>query len=168
METYFISDTHFGHSNILKFTDGCKPLRPFASAEEMDEVLVKNWNAVVRPKDIVYHLGDVVINRRCLPTVGRLNGIKHLVMGNHDTFRATEYLEYFKELHAVKVFEKHRFVCTHVPLHQSSLERWGVNVHGHLHANSMGLTSYVCVSVEQIDYTPIALPALLKRIRREI
>ena len=61
--TWLISDPHFGHANICRFLndDGSK-LRPWDTPEEMDEVLVSNWNSVVRPKDRVYCLGDVVLS----------------------------------------------------------------------------------------------------------
>lgn len=55
---YFTADTHFGHKNVIRFCD-----RPFASAEEMDEVMIKNWNSRVRGKDIVYILGDMFFGR---------------------------------------------------------------------------------------------------------
>ena len=75
--TWLISDTHFGHDKtctVFKRDDGT-PLRPFRDAEEMDEELVRRWNERVRKNDKVYHLGDVVIARKSLATLYRLNGI---------------------------------------------------------------------------------------------
>ena len=57
MNTFFTSDTHFGHNNIIEY---CK--RPYTSVEEMDAALEKNWNEVVKPDDLVYHLGDLAID----------------------------------------------------------------------------------------------------------
>ena len=77
---WLISDTHFGHEKtctVFKRMDG-SPLRPFSSAEEMDEEMVKRWNDRVRPKDKVYHLGDVVISRKSLQILSRLNGDRFL------------------------------------------------------------------------------------------
>ena len=73
---FLVSDTHFGHAGVCRFTraDGCTPLRPWDDAEEMDEAMVKAWNERVRPNDKVYHLGDVVINRKSLAIMRRLNG----------------------------------------------------------------------------------------------
>ena len=46
---YFTADTHFEHENVIRFCD-----RPFASANEMDEAMIANWNARVRGNDTVY------------------------------------------------------------------------------------------------------------------
>lgn len=167
-ETFFIADTHFGHANILKYTRG-----QFATIEEHDEHIIARWNSVVRPNDTVYLLGDAVMNRRCLPTLWRLQGKKILIAGNHDDFPARELLSYFDDVRSLKAFKKHGFVATHVPLHPHCLDRWPVNVHGHLHdlrvnAHQLAVAftdlRYVCVSCEQVDYTPIALPELLERM----
>lgn len=78
---FFTSDTHFGHKNIIKY---CK--RPFESVEEMNEKLIKNWNSVVGPDDIVFHLGDFVFGGSKLwnDVLDRLNGKIYLIIGNHD------------------------------------------------------------------------------------
>lgn len=73
---YFTSDTHFSHTNIIKYCN-----RPFKSVEEMDEVLIANWNSVVKKTDQVFHLGDFGYNYKIAQ---RLNGHKHLIWGNHD------------------------------------------------------------------------------------
>jgi calcineurin-like phosphoesterase family protein len=189
---FFISDTHFGHEATctrFKRTDG-SPLRPFENAQEMDEEMIRRWNEVVRENDKVYHLGDVVMSEKHLPTLGRLIGSKRLVRGNHDIFKTRKYLEYFKEIYGVRVLED--MVLTHVPLHPESVtQRWATNIHGHLHANIVTKEVYVCsgqrwddgsdgyetqpdplymsVCVEQVDYRPIELSELRARIqeRRE-
>jgi len=86
--TFIISDTHFSHENILTFNreDGQKVRPGFSSFEEMDEYIVNKWNSVVKPQDKVYHLGDVVMKKRYIDVVKRLNGRKRLIMGNHDIF----------------------------------------------------------------------------------
>lgn len=81
MTTFFTSDTHFGHERIITLSN-----RPFRDVQHMNEMLIKNWNDVVSPTDHVYHLGDVALGsfEESMKCVARLNGIKHLVMGNHD------------------------------------------------------------------------------------
>ena len=163
--TYFISDTHFGRANILTFTDDKgNPVRSFSSVEEMDEHMVKQWNSVVKPGDRVYHLGDVVINKKFLPIMQRLNGRKKLIMGNHDIFGAKKYLEYFEDVQSYRAYPEHGLVLSHIPVHESQLERrFKVNVHGHLHTNLVEKSKhhpdnrYLSVCVEKINYTPVSL-----------
>ncbi len=169
---WLISDTHFGHEKtctVFKRADG-SPLRPFSSAEEMDEEMVRRWNERVRPKDKVYHLGDVVINRRALSTLSRLNGDKVLIRGNHDIFRDDEYRQYFRELRAYHVMNG--MILSHIPIHADSIARFGTNIHGHLHANRVMKdnkidASYHCVCVEQTDFAPILFEDVIKRIKAE-
>lgn len=181
---FLTSDTHFGHANICKFTtsDG-KPVRPWDNVEEMDEALVANWNAVVKPGDKVYHLGDVVISKRCLPTVGRLNGDKVLIRGNHDIFPDADYQQYFRSLRGYHVMNG--MILSHIPVHPDSLGRFGVNIHGHTHTNRVrkarGVDArtgeilysdkldvrYHCVCVEQTDFTPILFEDVIKKIKAE-
>ena len=94
---FLVSDTHFGHAGVCRFLreDGSK-LRPWDDPSEMDEAMIKRWNERVRPNDKVYHLGDVVINRKALSTLSRLNGDKVLIRGNHDIFRDDEYRMYLR------------------------------------------------------------------------
>jgi len=182
---FLVSDTHFGHTGVCRFTrnDGVTKLRPWDNADEMDEEMVQRWNERVKPTDKVYHLGDVVINRRALGIMRRLNGDKVLIRGNHDIFRDNEYREHFRELRAYHVMNG--MILSHIPVHEASLGRFGVNIHGHLHANRVkkarGVDAktgevlysdendvrYHCVCVEQTDYTPILFEDVLKRITAE-
>lgn len=167
--TYVISDTHFGHANILTFkrNDG-SPLRIFNNIEEMDEHMVTQWNKTVRPVDKVYHLGDCVINRKSLPILARLNGHKRLVRGNHDIFTTKDFMQYFEEIYGVRVLPKLGVILSHIPIHPESLSRWKYNIHGHLHANHVkkwfGLFKdkrFKNVAVEQINYTPVDIESLI-------
>ena len=182
---FLVSDTHFGHKGVCHFTrnDGVTKLRPWDSPEEMDEEMVKRWNDTVRPNDKVYHLGDVVINRKALPTMARLNGDKVLIRGNHDIFRDDEYRKYFRELRAYHVMNG--MILSHIPIHSDSLGRFGTNIHGHLHANRVMIRAetthefitrgsrewidprYHCVCVEQTDFAPILFEDVIKRIKEE-
>jgi len=169
---FLVSDTHFGHKGVCHFTrnDGVTKLRPFDTLEEMDEFMVEAWNAKVRPNDKVYHLGDVVINRRALKIMSRLNGDKVLIRGNHDIFPDVEYREYFREIRAYHVMNG--MILSHIPIHEESLGRFGVNIHGHTHANRVmkdgGVdVRYHCVCVEQTDFAPILFEDVIKRIEAE-
>ena len=161
---FFIADPHFGHAGIVRFTSKAtgQPLRPWDTTEEMDEEMVKRWNATVGPLDKVYVLGDFVINRRCLPIAGRLNGQKTLVGGNHDTMRAEEYARYFKDQKGAVEYKG--WILTHVPVHPGQLGRWSANVHGHLHSKTVGHPRYLCVSAEQTDYRPLPYEEVARRL----
>lgn len=167
-DTFLISDTHFGHEKTcttFKRSNG-SPLRPFANADEMNEEMVRRWNAVVRPNDKVYHLGDVVINRKFLPILDRLNGKKRLVRGNHDIFPTKDYLKYFDEIYGVRVLAD--MILSHIPLARDCItERFNVNVHGHLHANSMDDDRYICVCVENINYMPISIDDVRRTMKEK-
>ena len=183
--SWLISDTHFGHEKtctVFTREDG-SPLRPFSCAEEMDEFMVKAWNERVRPNDKVYHLGDVVINRKFLYILGRLNGDKVLIRGNHDIFKLEDYTPYFRDIRGYDV--KNGMILSHVPIHLESISRFGCNIHGHLHANRVmkvnGIDKktgelqysdevdprYFNVSVEQIDFAPISLEEVYNRIIKQ-
>jgi calcineurin-like phosphoesterase family protein len=184
--TFLVSDTHFGHAGVCHFThpdDATVKLRPWTDPDEMDEEMIRRWNDTVRPSDKVYHLGDVVINRRALKTLSRLNGDKVLIRGNHDIFPDVEYREYFRELRAYHVLNG--MILSHIPVHEASLGRFGTNIHGHLHASRVkrarGVDAktgavlysneidprYHCVCVEQTDFRPILLEDVYKRIEAE-
>jgi calcineurin-like phosphoesterase family protein len=177
---FLVSDTHFGHAGVCRFThpdDATVKLRPWDNADEMDEEMIRRWNDRVRPTDKVYHLGDVVINRKALKTLHRLNGDKVLIRGNHDIFPDVEYREYFRELRAYHVMNG--MILSHIPIHPESLGRFGVNIHGHLHASRVKIEPlgkygipvidprYHCVCVEQTDFAPILFEDVIRRIEAE-
>lgn len=174
-QTWIMSDPHFGHRNIITFKDDEGNLvRPFSSAEEMDEIMIERHNKVVKPADKVYCLGDVAMNRSQIQTIGKLNGRKVLIKGNHDIFKLKDYIPYFDDIRAYKVFPEHRMIMSHIPVHTSQLEhRFKWNVHGHLHQNLVkafdGLpdTRYINVCMEHTNFAPVNFEDLLKRIGYE-
>lgn len=166
---FFTADTHFNHAKVLQFET---TVRKFASIEEHDEELIKRWNDRVRPKDIVWCLGDFYLGKdqwQMIDIAHRLNGKKYLIRGNHDTLPTAYYATAFEEVYGV--WPKYGFVMSHVPLHPDSVDRWGLNVHGHLHSNQIkwyGIEdnpqhpSYYCVSVEQHKLAPVSLDEIRK------
>lgn len=139
-------------------------LRPHGSAAAGDLAMITNWNNVVKKDDIVYHLGDVTLARKpeALQILYRLNGRKILVKGNHDIFSINEYIKHFEDVVGTASIDG--MVLSHIPLHPNHAERWSANIHGHTHSYSVrgqypGTKDpkYFCVSVEQINYTPISL-----------
>jgi len=167
MTVFLTADTHFGHAGICTFlnADGTK-VRPWTDVAEMDEELVKRWNEVVKPTDKVYHLGDVVISRKALAILGRLNGDKVLIKGNHDIFKVSDYLKYFRDIRSYHVTDK--LILSHIPIHPDSKGRFRGNVHGHLHGRALEDTWYQCVCVEHTDYRPIAFEEIQRRANKGI
>lgn len=172
-ETWFISDTHFGHENILEYE---KEARPFSCLEEMHEVMIERWNNVVKPGDILYHLGDFAFGRHNIAIAERLNGKKRLVMGNHDTYPSSLYLNYFEKLYGCLFW--HGCILSHMPVHPNGLgSRWLLNVHGHLHSKKVTYMSeesisvptedlnYFNVSCEQNNLTPIHRDKIMERLK---
>jgi len=182
---FLVSDTHFGHMGMCKFmrNDGVTKLRPWTDPQEMDEAMVKIWNERVRPNDKVYHLGDVVINKKALVTLSRLNGDKVLIKGNHDIFKMEDYTQYFRDVRGYHVMNG--MILSHVPVHPESLYRFGTNIHGHLHANRVmkprGVDAktgeilysdeidprYFSACVEHHDYGPVLFEDAIKQIEAQ-
>ena len=155
-KTFLISDTHFGHANILTFKKhNGDPLRSFHNIVEHDEHLIEQWNKTVSPNDKVYHLGDIGFKNftNLSLILNRLNGTKVLIRGNHDNFKLSQYQQHFKDVRASHTLDK--FILTHIPIHPESVGRWKANIHGHLHDNSLQDNRYFNVSVEKTHYTPL-------------
>lgn len=172
-EIWFISDTHFGHTNILQYEADA---RPFKTIEEMNEVIIDKWNDTVHCNDTIYHLGDFCFGRNNIAIAGRLHGKKRLILGNHDTYASADYLRYFEKLYGVKYLDK--FVLSHMPIHHHGLgARWWVNIHGHLHSkkvqkqlpwyqNFVDDENYFNVSCEQNNLTPINFDVIKAHARK--
>lgn len=134
--TYFTSDQHFGHFNIIRLSR-----RPFKTVEEMDETMVERWNAKVRDSDTVYVLGDLFFRAATVePILKRLKGRKHLVLGNHDpswTDRVDleDYFESVQTLKEVTVGGRLITMC-HYPMLSYPQARRGYMIYGHIHNNT--------------------------------
>jgi calcineurin-like phosphoesterase family protein len=168
-DIWLISDTHFGHENILKFTDSNtgKLVRGdlFNSVDQMDEYMIDQWNRYVKPGDIVYHLGDVFFGDKdkFLKNFKKLHGAKRLIVGNHDDIKWIAKHELFQKIMMWRMFPEHGLLLTHVPVHDTIMYEGRfrnfpgtpLNVHGHIHQNPSPTENHKCVCVEQIDFTPI-------------
>ena len=162
-EIFIISDTHWGHENILKFKDDAGNLiRPeFNSIEEMDEYMVNQWNKTISASDIVYHLGDVFFNNGH-KHLSRLNGRKRLILGNHDNGKSEYIQKYFQKVLMWRMFPEFDCLLTHVPVHDSALFKVNKNLHGHVHQNSLNDSRYINCSVEVQNYTPKHIEELVR------
>jgi calcineurin-like phosphoesterase family protein len=149
-KVFVIADTHFGHKNIVSWGR-----KQFATIEEHDRELVRRWNAVVTKHDVVWHLGDVFFTKNGHTPLADLNGMKHLVMGNHDHHPLRIYQNYFNKI--LGAAEYGSVILTHIPIHESQRYRWARNVHGHLHELSVPDPWYACVSCDHTNLAPIEL-----------
>jgi calcineurin-like phosphoesterase family protein len=167
-DKFFISDTHFFHTNILKFVDDQgHRIRSFNSLEEMHETMIEAWNSVVRPQDFVYHLGDVTFQYHGAfnELMHRLNGHKRLIVGNHDKLKQDGLLKHFDKVELWKGFKEYNFTASHFPLRLDTLRDGKFNVHGHIHHRHMENLHYINVSVEVRNYTPVHIDQIVKEIK---
>jgi calcineurin-like phosphoesterase family protein len=176
-QIWFTSDTHFGHTNVIRF---CK--RPFKDVEQMDAMLIKNWNSVVGYQDDVYHLGDFSLTsaERSLRILEQLNGNIHLIKGNHEksvlekSF-TREKFAWIKDYYELKVEDldakgnRQSIVLLHY-----AMKVWNKSHHGawHLYGHSHGSlpddinSLSFDVGVDSHNYFPISYDEV-KRIMRK-
>lgn len=181
MNRWFISDTHFNHANFLKFRDEKGNLiRPFESVEEMNELMIKNWNETISDDDKIYHLGDVSMSNVTAfhNVMRRLKGKKTLILGNHDDYKMSAYSQYFRDIRSWKNFHNgpKKFIVTHAPLHEESFfpHRAFLNVHGHIHEKHVWKNKhrteqderYMNMCVEHWNYTPVHIDEIFKRAEK--
>lgn len=176
MTTWFTSDTHFGHKNIIRLSK-----RPFANASEMDAAIIERWNAVVKPTDDVWHLGDFAFRAgkgHATEIFGKLNGHKRLIIGNHDDAEVLGLA--WAETPLVRTalnFGGKAVVLDHYLLDSwDGLYRGALHFHGHEHGNcddwqnrcDMGVDcwNYTPVTYEQVREKTAALPRLNPQERR--
>ena len=180
VQKYFTADTHFGHKLMISPTIA-RP-RPFASTQEMDEVLVANWNATVRETDLVYHLGDFSFglhnNARVKSIFDRLAGRKILILGNHDygdrngeaVAEAISELpwEHVTQQLIVDVDDGQKVFCSHYAQWTWPCIRKGVwHFFGHCHGSlsSLGRSRDVGVDCPDTGYAPRTFKQLTASMR---
>ncbi|MGG5811323.1 metallophosphoesterase family protein [Falsiroseomonas sp. CW058] len=166
MTVFFTSDTHFGHA-------GARGLyrRPFATVAEMDAAMEARWNAVVGPRDEVWHLGDVAVGVKpaaLAELLGRLNGRKHLVAGNNDppattTLAAWASVQPYAE---IEVEGRHLVLCHYAFRSWRNMHRGWLDLHGHSHGRLAPLPRQADVGVDARDFRPVTLGELFPPGRR--
>jgi calcineurin-like phosphoesterase family protein len=159
----FIADLHLSHANMAT-------RRGFSTIEEHDEYIIAKWNSVVNKRDITYILGDVTMEKSApYHLLDRLNGLKHVVMGNHD--RRQDVKKLLEHVESVAGMVSYKgIILTHCPIHPMELDyRFPKNIHGHIHDKQVMKMldgweeideRYICVSCERIDFTPKSLEEL--------
>ena len=176
---FFTSDTHFCHANIIKFYG-----RPFKDVEEMNEALISNWNKVVGPTDIVYHLGDFCFagSAEWHSILGRLNGRIHLIIGNHDEKNLRQgYEKLFESIvpQARLFIEGYNVYLNHYPfMCYPGYKPYTIQLFGHIHSSHSkfdGLDAVIAkkslqpsqydVGVDWNNFTPISWREVIEKIK---
>lgn len=129
--------------------------RGFKDEWEHDEHIISKWNSIITKRDTVWILGDITMEKSTpYYILDRLNGIKKVVLGNHDQPQhVPELLKYVN--HVCAYFEYKGYIFSHIPIHPSEVDRYIANIHGHNHEESILDNRYFNVACEQIGYTPI-------------
>lgn len=167
----YISDLHFGHSNVIRFDN-----RPFADVDEMDRTMIDLWNARVSQQDDVFIVGDLIYKSEKDPVwyLERLRGHKHLILGNHDSHitenpKALSYIETIdKMMHVAD--NGNQIVLCHYPLAEWYKSRHGSwLIYGHIHnkkeetydymrTRERALNAAACIN----NYTPVSFNELVR------
>lgn len=177
---FFTADTHFNHTNILKFCN-----RPFNSVEQMNETLIDNWNRVVGKDDTVFHLGDFCLGGAAEWTklLDRLNGKIYLILGNHDLKNIRQgFIQRFEHV-ALQMFitvDKQKIYLSHYPFlcfEGSYKDVWQLFGHVHTRKNNTGIdaerlqylypTQYD-VGVDNNDFKPVSFNEVKEIIDRQV
>jgi len=175
-KVFVIGDTHFLHNNIIKYQD-----RP----EDFNTLIIANWNKVVKPDDMVIHLGDLAAGIKgrydlLKKIVSNLNGKRILIRGNHDHLTNEEYINEYGFEAVYDYFILDDILFTHYPLRineyskkaeienvknlHSIYEKNNLKkvIHGHTHRKDVDLINHFNCSVEKINYTPQEINSFLE------
>ena len=160
---YFIADTHFSEEAIMKYEN-----RPFQSVSEMDYEIIQRWNCTVKNDDIVYFLGDFGADKNESFLLKQLNGKKYIVKGNHDKYDNEYYrCAGFEEAYDMPIILNEFWILSHKPMYVNNNMPYA-NIFGHVHNSPIFHTyssQHYCVSVERINYTPISIDEIIKKIQ---
>ena len=160
--TFFISDFHFDHTNIIRYCN-----RPFNSTQEMNEVMLRNYRRVVRPDSTVFFLGDMSFGRNSRPAewwLRQLPGDIIYIKGSHD--RDMDLSDSFVLDHYILNVGGIEFFLVH-DYHNAPPDWIGWVIHGHKHGNRPFVDRThrrINVSVEVVNYTPVSLARILGTI----
>ena len=180
MATFFTADLHFGHKAIIDFC-----ARPFNDITQMNKELISTWNSIVRNDDHVYIAGDLFYGGRdaagqsdAIEIVKKLNGILHLIAGNHDFpyLKNMEYHYLFADVDQIR-YLKHDgeeiYLCHYPMAEWSGFFRGSWHIYGHIHNAKNTAYSYMrnCekalnAGVDICDYRPVTFEELKEYNRK--
>ena len=161
MRTFFTSDSHFGHDNIIRH---CK--RPFQDGTQMDRALMDAWNRVVSTGDVVYHLGDFSLPPAAVISdlLKNLHGTKHLIVGNHDRTHGVTGWASMQEMAKISVDGQSVFLC-HYPMREwPGMWQGTVHLYGHVHGNLQPMPGSMEVSADVWGGKPVQMTDILNAV----
>lgn len=161
---YHTSDWHLGHKNIAKFREK----HNFKSEAQSSWTIINNYKEMIGKNDVVFFHGDIIFDPYYLDVVKYLPGNKKLILGNHDTEKKrrismSDLTEVFNEIHGLVKYKGSWL--SHAPIHEKEL-RGCINIHGHMHFQTVPDDHYINVCVEHTNYRPIARHKLLENHKR--
>lgn len=178
MTIWFTSDPHYYHAKVIQYSR-----RPFKTVEEMNETLIANCNSKVKSGDTLYCLGDFGFadQDKLKIIVHRLNGDKHLILGNHDRYKKMfgigwnsiqQYLE-------IKVPDENPLSgfagFQHIALFHYSLRVWNKShygawqAYGHSHGTLYDDPNLLStdVGVDPCNFFPISYEELKEKMKKK-
>lgn len=159
---YFTSDTHFGDARVLRIDR-----RPFANMVEHDAALIETWNETIGPEDEVWHLGDVMSARSTENAdllLSRLNGRKHLVIGNNDPVPVTQAVAWESVQHyaEIRLGDQLLVLCHYAFRTWNQMSKKSINLHGHSHGRLKPVPRQFDVGVDARRLRPVTLEELMQ------
>ena len=175
---FVVSDTHFGHDREFLWGP-----RGFTNYSEHDIAVIENWNNVVQPDDIVYHLGDVMLgdSEYGMSCLRQLNGTIRIIRGNHDTdtrwklYATLPNVECIGWAEVIK-YKKYQFYLSHHPTMTSNLEKAPylrmhlINLYGHTHQQTkfyQGIPFMFHAGLDSNNCTPVLLDDAIEMMKKE-
>ncbi|MCJ8518488.1 calcineurin-like phosphoesterase family protein [Pseudorhizobium tarimense] len=160
---YFTSDTHFGDSRVLRIDR-----RPFSNIFEHDEAMIETWNEIVAPEDEVWHLGDVMKAREAEEAdalLDRLNGRKHLIIGNNDPASVTAAAGWASVQHyaEIRLADQLLVLCHYAFRTWNQMSKKSINLHGHSHGRLKPMPRQFDVGVDARSLRPVTFEELVGR-----
>lgn len=164
MNTWFTADPHLGHKRILELAK-----RPFRDVDHMNETIVWNINLRVQPGDDLYILGDFAFADHD-PFLARLNGNKHLIIGNHDHSKRLKKATLWSSVEMmsrIKIDDTYIMLCHYRMATWYKSHRGALHLYGHSHGNWPGDTQCCDVGVDCWNFRPVNLSEARKRMNTQ-
>jgi calcineurin-like phosphoesterase family protein len=161
--TWFTADLHFDHANIIKYCN-----RPYRDVHEMNEALITNWNSRVQDEDVVHVVGDFGMGSVSTLQLhfDRLNGIKHLYLGNHD--KTARHIKGWRSVQPYgEIMVDGQFIVVAHYAHRvfNRSHKGAINLYGHSHGKLPGNSQQLDVGVDCWNYAPVSLPEIQRRLK---